>query len=213
MTIRNVVILGVCIILLVGLFAVSGESKAAQESRHCEESFTGNTQKIDCWLEIIKDEFHKEGIKSAFDVFTDIYRTYDVFANTGCHQHAHRVGDFSYYFDYLSHRDISKMDFPQSTTSCGYGFFHGFLEHLIQDNPDPSFVIETCEYLTANLKERMPAIDYTCYHGSGHGFTLAQADYLTKSSQWTPALFTGEALDKCESMSDSISKRSLDDCQ
>lgn len=158
------------------------------------------TEQIDCWYEVIREEFDDGGTAQALDAFTHVYRTYPAFANSGCHRHAHRVGDMAYYFDYLEHGDLDKVDFPQSANACGYGFYHGFFEHLIQDRPDPHYVTEVCEYFDERLHETAPAIQQTCYHGSGHGFTLAKADTLLDPSEWTIENFTEDANTLCESL-------------
>lgn len=158
------------------------------------------TGKIDCWFLVIKDAFMEDGTQAAFATFERVYREYDTFANTGCHRHAHRVGDLSYYFDYLTHQDLARTEFPQNANACGYGFYHGFFEHLVQDNPEPAFVDETCAYLKTRLSATAPAISQTCYHGSGHGFVLARADDLIDPSSWSVASFIEEPLTKCESL-------------
>jgi len=181
---------------------VSAEEQWKEKAAVCYETNVNDDEKINCWFEIIREKFTTGGTQKAFDVFEYVYQNYDVFANTGCHRHAHRVGDLSYYFDYFNHKDFSKMDFPRNAVACGYGFYHGFFEHLIQDNPDPEFVTTVCEYMRNNLYEVAPAISQTCYHGSGHGFTLARADLWISDSQWTTDAFIDEPLKQCESLSD-----------
>ncbi len=170
----------------------------SQEIVSCNEGEKNESEKINCWFVIIQKVFIEQGTEEAFTVFEKINNDYDVFANTGCHRHAHRVGDLSYYYDYLDHKDLRKTEFPKNAVACGYGFYHGFFEHLIQDNPDPDFVTETCEYMRENLYEVAPAISQTCYHGSGHGFVLAELDKITESKLWTETQFTSQPLQQCE---------------
>ncbi|MBL4644792.1 MAG: hypothetical protein JKX80_02915 [Candidatus Pacebacteria bacterium] len=181
-------------------FTVYPQGILASEIVACDEKSPNETEKIDCWQDIMRGAFDVDGTQAAFDVFEVVYKNYEVFANTGCHRHAHRIGDMSYYFDYLTHKDFTKMDFPKGATACGYGFYHGFFEHLVQDNTSVEFVTQMCEYMRNNLGDVAPAISQTCYHGSGHGFLLARADELTQESQWSVEAFTQKPLEQCESL-------------
>ncbi len=194
-------------ILLVLVFAVLGSTLAlyreSQESTaiaFCQNEFQNDEEKINCWYDLIRKKFSKEGTEAAFTLFERIYRDYDTFSNTGCHRHAHNVGDMAYYFDYLNHEDITKTEFPRNASTCGYGFYHGFFEHLIQGNPRVEFVTEICEYAKVALLPVAPAIAQTCYHGSGHGFVLAEAGRLTNPEDWNIKTFTGAPLNSCESL-------------
>ena len=190
---------------------VSSTKDTASRAKLCTLN-NNEVAKIDCWYDIIRDTFETDGTKAAFEVFEHIYREYDTFSDTGCHRHAHRVGDMAYYFDYLNHQDFDKTEFPPNATSCGYGFYHGFFEHLIQDHPDPAFVTETCEYMKDRLSGVAPAISQTCYHGSGHGFILARADKLIDKSDWSIQAFIDEPLNKCESLP-KAEQREIEECR
>lgn len=133
-------------------------------------------------------------------IFTRAYESFPSFVATACHSHAHRVGDLAYYELYFMDRNLDALEFPQSTTACGYGFFHGFLEHLIQDHPDPAFVTKTCDFLVSRLDSRMGDIQLTCYHGAGHGFALAEAEKVPRSRWGDVRAFTDEPLMKCDAL-------------
>lgn len=158
------------------------------------------SRKIDCWMRLIEHQFVDGGTKEAFAAFLYIYERYDAFATTGCHKHAHRVGDLSFYYDYLKHEDFSKMNFPKNASTCGYGFYHGFFEHLFQNHPDPGYIKEICDIASVQLKEAAPAIDQTCIHGAGHGITLAVADQYVRPEDWTIENFTKKPLAVCEQL-------------
>lgn len=176
----------------------------------CESANTDKEQ-IECIFRIIESEFERGGIVSAMTVFSEAYDRFYSFASSGCHRYAHRVGDLAYYHDYLANPDLAAMEFPQETTSCGYGFYHGFLEHLIQDHPTAAFVGQTCEYLRARLSEQMQDIGTTCYHGSGHGFTLAEAERVPREQWGDIDAFTAEPLASCEKLS--ANAREIEDCK
>jgi hypothetical protein len=154
-------------------------------------------QPIDCWTSLLREEFKADGIEATFQIFETIYQRHEVFADTGCHAHAHRIGDMAYYYDYLEHEDLDTMHFPKSANACGYGFYHGFIEHLIQDHPDTAFVTDVCTKLTERLTEIAPAMGRTCYHGAGHGFVLSKADQALDPQKWNFNFFTDEAVEQC----------------
>jgi len=166
----------------------------------CSTTELQEVLQIDCWYSVLRDVFDNEGTQRAFEVFVEIYDGYPVFANSGCHRHAHRVGDMAYYYDYLTHKDLSKVAFPKNASTCGYGFYHGFFEHLVQDVPDLDFVTRTCEFMADILLENAPAIQQTCYHGTGHGLVLAIADELLKPEEWSLQAFTYKPLKFCDSL-------------
>ncbi len=126
-------------------------------------------EKQRCWDVLLTEALDTRGVDGAFKVFTDLYQTDEVFAKSGCHQHAHRVGELVY-AQYADTKNYKKIDFPQSTVTCGYGFFHGFIEHMLRDNPDVALGKEFCEYLTDKYSQTLPIVRRNCYHSMGHGF-------------------------------------------
>jgi len=182
------------------------------EIKECAELHADSSSRINCWMGVIRTVFEEEGTEEAFGVFTSVYETYTDFSGTGCHLHAHRMGDMSYYYDYLYHQDMTQMDFPKNSISCGYGFYHGFIEHLIQDRPEIDFVEEQCVYLVDRLCEIAPVLQGVCYHAGGHGFMMARADELRDPSEWTISNFTTPPLEKCDAL-ETVSKHLKHECR
>lgn len=182
-----------------------------RESRACDTA-SSDLEKVDCWLALIIARVRTDGIERGYTAFRYVYNTYPVFGATGCHQHAHRVGDAAYYELFVARGlAVPEMEFPQETVSCGYGFYHGFIEHLIQDRPDPAFVAETCEYLRGRYSGTMRDIGTICYHASGHGFTMAKADTLRKSEWGSVDMLIQEPLAHCERLD--LSEEEIEDCR
>lgn len=165
----------------------------------CESETTTDTLH-ECVFKVIESEMREKGIPAAFDAFKIAYETHQAFAEGGCHARAHRMGDLAYYNVYFESRDLQSLEFPQETTACGYGFFHGFLEHYVQDTPTTEAVTEVCDYLVANLSDRMGDIQAICYHGAGHGLTLAQAEKVPVSEYGNSAAFVTEPARQCASL-------------
>jgi len=143
---------------------------------NCESYPKRSDAILDCWYQVLHEYHNAGGVAAAFVAFDYLYENKVYFAETGCHLHAHRIGDFAFFDSFLIHHDLDKLSFPEGSQVCGYGFYHGFIEHLIQDNPSPQYVREVCDYMDKRLSGMMPLIRITCFHGSGHGFALAEVD-------------------------------------
>jgi hypothetical protein len=194
-----------------GLLLAFPSLRARAEVGRCA-SFTNASLQVDCVFEIIERTLAARGLGAAFDVFERSYQVVPAIAETGCHRSSHRMGDLAYYQLYVPAQDIDGIDFVQETTACGYGFFHGFFEHLIQDRPDPALVVSVCEKLGARLGEDMGAIRITCYHGSGHGFALAGAERIPPEEWGNIARFTTGPLRLCESLP-GVGENEIDECR
>lgn len=155
----------------------------------------------ECILDVVKKALIKEDLSSAYGVFEVAYRTFPEFSEGSCHNQAHRVGDMFYYNYFLAQgKDLSRFEYPQVTTACGYGFFHGLFEHLAQDHPDPAYITNACEYLRERLSKDMSDIGTICYHGSGHGFVLANADKIPRDKWGDIQSFVGEPVRLCDAL-------------
>lgn len=176
------------------------EDEYEKEVAVCAETTEDRSARINCWIEALRKALRAEGTERAFELFGYVYENHEDFSDTGCHLHAHRMGDIAYYDEYLAHQDITEIEFPKNSISCGYGFYHGFIEHMIQDRPEVDFVETQCAYLIDALKDVGPGIEGVCYHAGGHGFMMARADELTDREEWTIANFTNPPLEKCEQL-------------
>ncbi len=157
--------------------------------RECKAEAQSDLQ-IECIFGVIDEALRSQGVGSAMYVFKAAYEEFPNFASGGCHSRSHRLGDMVYFGLYLQYQSFDAIDFTEDTTACGFGFYHGFMEHLIQDHPDPAFITETCDYLQNRLEKNMGDMRITCYHGAGHGLALAHIETLPKSAWGNVAAFT-----------------------
>jgi len=163
-------------------------------------------KQIDCVYRVMQKEMQRtNSVKVGIDILSKIKKM-EVFKESiknteRCHGFMHRIGDWAYYNLYRGlEKNISDIDFPQLTTICGYGFFHGFIEHLIQDNSDPVFFNNICELLKNRFGYSMKKISKACYHGIGHGFILAQADKISKEHWGDLNKFVDEPVLRCANL-------------
>lgn len=147
-----------------------------------------------CWSEKLRDELQTHGAKAAFTLFKTYYASDKDFTTIGCHLMAHQLGDDAY-GEYLRYgKDLSKLQFPPESVYCGYGYYHGILEHMIRDNPDYAKADAFCKDLIREYEGTVPRIRLNCYHAIGHGFVPEPTD----AEQWgNVQLLTAPALEAC----------------
>jgi len=115
-----------------------------------------------CFDERIRETVRKEGVDAAYALFQDAF-----VAGTlprSCHWTAHQIGEEAYQL----FKDGKEFPITEATSHCGYGFYHGFLEGLLRENPDIEYALSFCKEVEAQLGDMGLQ---NCYHGIGHGFT------------------------------------------
>ncbi|MBI2108550.1 MAG: hypothetical protein HYT93_00010 [Parcubacteria group bacterium] len=159
----------------------------------------------DCIFSAIEKEIKETGdIDKGIQIFMTARNNIDPFKNENeypCHLMLHEIGDIVYYVLYSNTKNVLDINFPQETSRCGYGFFHGFMEHVIQNNSDPIFAQKTCEDLMYLLEKRMSRILDTCFHGAGQGFMLAQMDKIPQKNWNNFQIMTHDPILLCEQLS------------
>lgn len=154
--------------------------------------------KRDCWNTKLLEELEARGAKSAFKMFAGFYVSDPDFAKVGCHLIAHALGDAAYGEYYRKGKDISALEFPPESVYCGYGYYHGILEHMIRDTPDFTKASNFCEWLIREHGSELPRIRLNCYHAIGHGFIPEPNDaemWGNVKSLTTPAIAACRKID------------------
>jgi len=129
-----------------------------------------------CWDEALSAALETKGVTGAFEVFSHLYKTDPDFVTSGCHTHAHRVGDMFYEAYASKLKTLAGIDLPPETVSCGYGFFHGLFEHFFRKHPNIALVQTICDDLDRRYGETIPLIRINCFHGAGHGLIADPPD-------------------------------------
>lgn len=123
-------------------------------------------EKSACWNNQLVETMKKEGIAQGFTLFEKLQRTYPDFRND-CHSYTHLLGTTAYTIFFKEHKPI-----PTSpvTSSCGYGFYHGFMDVLGQETSDIGKIRAFCDSLKDKGRLNEKGQNYLqCYHGIGHG--------------------------------------------
>lgn len=118
-----------------------------------------------CWYNKIKIQMDAKGVASALKYLGVLYRKYPSFAST-CHDVTHLIGKEAYN-DYKSGK---KFTFPEETSWCGYGFYHGFVENMLAGKNGYQVARDFCESVNENPVGNIAnsVAIYSCYHGIGH---------------------------------------------
>lgn len=141
---------------------LDGNKNAEAKFGACEKVSVNQKQK--CWDDLLALTIKQEGLDSAFELFNKLYQT-DPTIPKACHGWAHILGKSAYEL----FRDKKDFILKKETSYCGYGFFHGFIERLLQDTKDLKATRDFCKYASEQLKNEAPGVYRNCLHGIGHG--------------------------------------------
>lgn len=151
--------------LFKGKIIVQKRSKQAKTNN--QDQLPCQKADVSCWGEQLEQTIKHQGLAQAFDLFTKLFTSEPVFAEN-CHGYTHRLGEEAY-------EQFSKnKEFPVTpqVAYCSYGFFHGFIEAMMQKTGNLNQAEEICKYIDQKLAGQTDTLG-ACYHGIGHGVTDA----------------------------------------
>ena len=120
--------------------------------------------KEQCWEAQIKETLDKQGLNSAFDLLANLYSIEPDFASE-CHSYVHILGTTAYEI-FSKHQNL---EISSKSSYCGFGFYHGFMEALLQKGGNIEDARKFCAYIGDKLKNETSDAEGACYHGIGHG--------------------------------------------
>ncbi len=123
-----------------------------------------------CFEERIRLAIEEGGIEAGWALFQKLYE--EGITPRTCHWTAHFIGEEAFSL-FKAGKEIS---FSKATSYCGFGFYHGFIENLLRENPDPENALRLCD----RIQEQLGSMGLqNCYHGIGHGYTEDPPDPKT----------------------------------
>ncbi len=136
------------------------KSDISRSTDDCDNS----ENKGQCWEKQIENVLNEEGLNSAFELLANLYSTQQAFAQD-CHSYTHQLGIAAYY----KFNKDKNIDLSPKTAYCGYGFYHGFMETLLQSSGTLQEARDFCAYVGRTLAKQTTDAESACYHGIGHG--------------------------------------------
>ncbi|MBI2056267.1 MAG: hypothetical protein HYT37_02710 [Candidatus Sungbacteria bacterium] len=144
-----------------GLIIAGGKEKLpVQNAEECKK----RENKWQCWEDLLGAVLQAQGLNRALEIFSELYTTEPDFA-VNCHGFTHKLGEAAY-FIFAEHKDI---EVGPKTYYCGYGFYHGFMEALLQKTGNIEEARAFCTHVGKKLERETAFAEGACYHGIGHG--------------------------------------------
>lgn len=130
-----------------------------------EESAGGG--KISCWSEVIRTAIRDDGVAEGMNAFEVFYKSEPDFAEN-CHSFTHIIGEASY----DRFQTGENLNLTAQIAYCSYGFFHGFIETMMQKEGNLKNAHNFCLKVDKELSGELYTLG-PCFHGLGHGITDA----------------------------------------
>ncbi len=146
-----------------------------------------------CWQDMLSANLKSKGLDSTFELLAKIYDTEPDFAPS-CHGSLHTLGETGY-AEFAAGREVK---LTEKSAYCAFGFYHGFMEALLQDTGDPKIAQRFCESVRYELAGKASNAAGHCYHGIGHGMVDGEEERFTGSVE---AIIT-KPLALCRSITD-----------
>ncbi len=187
--------------LLLPSFKIQGKYTKSNQKLEACKNLNNSSLKIQCAEEAVEKILRTNGIDAGLETLAQISEIDKDFVNS-CHSFAHQIGQTAYKL----FKNKTNFKISPKITYCNYGFYHGFMEIMLQDSGDYQKARDFCAYINRQLKEQGLDLAQECYHGIGHG-SIDQHD----PKQWSnPSLVTQKAMKMCYQLS--TDERHLVDC-
>lgn len=158
-----------CAVISVGLMIFTSlknyqtKNTSLLDSKKCLSIENSQSRQI-CQADQLDQILLAGNIIGAFDLISDYYQK-DLTFKKECHSFSHRIGEKGYEF-FSRNKEIKLGD---NTSHCGFGFYHGFMEALVQKTNDMAQARELCNYIALQMYQTDKKAEAACYHGIGHG--------------------------------------------
>ena len=144
------------VMLLVAGFVLSQSHNNAQiESLMASCQTTSQSDAIECWQKAFTVIVPRYGVGEAFRVLEAYRQSNDLF-RANCHVFAHAIGEAG--FGVFRSRGFTAK---AGMTSCGFGFYHGFMQEFVSHGGTSSDAKRLCATQSDGAVQ--------CAHGVGHG--------------------------------------------
>lgn len=175
------------ILVLIAIFSLQEPT-----SKNCKQTSAAIDQ--NCLEEKLRRTVSKGKVVEALDQVAEYYNDFP--SPDECHALTHIIGEETYELS------AKGRDFALSPKSayCAYGFYHGFLERLVQRTGDLKQAGKFCNLVDSKLGQFSKDAKLQCYHGIGHGTATFHETGNIRSEED----ILKPALKLCENVSDNF---------
>lgn len=177
-------------IIFVAILLIAGFALNRRYANEQIERLMASCQKdsqnaaIECWEEALSAIVPKYGVTEGLRVLKAYRQSNDLF-RANCHIFAHAIGETG--FGVFRRREFTAQE---GMTSCGFGFYHGFMQEFISHGGISSDAKRLCATQGDGAVQ--------CAHGVGHGIVygsvarhgLAELPLIARGIQECAALFS-----------------------
>lgn len=117
-----------------------------------------------CYEEDVVRELKKDGLDAALDRMSYLYDTDPAFRDS-CHAVSHVLGKNAYHL----FEEGKQVNLSAKTSYCSYGFYHGFMEEMLQLSGSADEAREFCSSAAKAVSKESANAEGACFHGIGHG--------------------------------------------
>ncbi|TSC66513.1 MAG: hypothetical protein CEO21_165 [Microgenomates group bacterium Gr01-1014_80] len=128
------------------------------------QGLNSKSEKLICWEKLFDSTLKSGGIDQAFEKVEELYQSDPVFVGN-CHDFVHLIGEKAYKL----FSDKAQFNLSSKTSYCGYGFYHAFMESLLNDGGDLVRARQFCDFVEEKLSKQNADAKGACFHGIGHG--------------------------------------------
>jgi hypothetical protein len=165
------IVLGLGLIILIESWlliigdATQEKTDLIQSSERCS-TLNQFSSKLQCWEDLIDSALNeKNGLDKSFDIIANLYNKDPEFTSN-CHSFVHKLGDKAYFL----YSGNQSFQLSNNSSTCGYGFYHGFMETLLTKGVNIKQAGNFCEWAGKQVKGNND-IQGACFHGIGHGLS------------------------------------------
>jgi hypothetical protein len=149
---------------------------------------SNETTPDECYQIDIVTVLNKDGLDKALDRMAVLYNTEPGFKDS-CHAVSHILGKSAYHI----FEEGGSIKLSGKTSYCSYGFYHGFMEEMLQMSGNPDQARKFCSDAGKTLSKESSNAEGACYHGIGHG----AADGSDPRAWGDPVALVNPAIELC----------------
>lgn len=125
---------------------------------------SANRESASCFEADVKDVLKERGLEAALNEMARLYEKVPGFKDS-CHSVSHTLGEEAYRI----YEKDGTLELTGKTSYCGFGFYHGFMEAMLQSTGDVGKARDFCAHAQEILGNETQNAEGACFHGIGHG--------------------------------------------